>query len=88
MKSFALFQNGRTADILREESAVCGMQYMAEIFCGDILRVTGVRPGITKEAASGQPIVLIATCGSSRLLDALEQEGAVSLEGVRGKREV
>ncbi len=88
MKSFALFQNGRTADILLEESAVCGMQYMAEIFCGDILRVTGVRPGITKEAASGQPVVLIATCGSSRLLDALEQEGAVSLEGVRGKREV
>ncbi|MDE7299458.1 MAG: glycosyl hydrolase 115 family protein, partial [Lachnospiraceae bacterium] len=34
------------------------------------------------------PVVLIATCGFSRLLDMLEQEGAVCLDGVREKREV
>ncbi len=86
---FILFRNKAIANIVLEASAVYGMSDMAEIFCEDIERVSGIRPKITQEPQEGSTyVVLIATCGHSEILDSLEKEGLVDLSGVRGKREV
>lgn len=89
MKPFILSQDGATAPVILEETAVYGMEDMTDIFCGDIESVTLVRPEkkrhISREMTNA---VVVATCGYSRILDQLEQAGDISLERVRGKREV
>lgn len=56
----------------------------------DIREVTNQVPDIRtdiKECKS-ERVILMATIGKSELLDCLEKEGKLSLEQVRGKREV
>ncbi|MDE7326961.1 MAG: glycosyl hydrolase 115 family protein [Lachnospiraceae bacterium] len=89
MEPFILCRDGRVADIVLEPNMVYGMPFMTGIFCEDIERVCGVYPEIVQKLREGCAYaVLVATCGSSELLDTLEREGFIDLSDVRGKREV
>lgn len=89
MIQFELFKGNTAAAVVVEEAAVHGMDYMAEIFCKDIERVTGHCPKIQQKIKeTDKNIILIATCGYSAYLDRMEESGEIDLSEVRGKREV
>ncbi len=67
----------------------CGIAKLARIFCGDIEKVTGHQPECVEgwqENASDH--ILVATCGSSKILAELEAQKKVDLSQIRGKKEV
>lgn len=86
---FELWKNQKTATVVLEETAINGMDYMADIFRKDVELVTGVYPDkkCAIEEAEGNA-VLLATCGYSKYLEELEEAGLISLKDIRGKREV
>ncbi len=89
MIQFELFKKGTAADVVVEKTAVSGIEYMADIFCKDIEKVTGCYPKVQSEIESGNNnVILIATCGVSEYLAQMEAAGEINLENVRGKREV
>lgn len=86
---FVLFAKGKAAPVILEETAVDGMDYMADIFCTDVERVTDCCPqrkGIIDSV--DEDVVLIATCGYSEYLEQMEKSGELDLSQIRGKREV
>ncbi len=89
MTQFTVYKKGTAASVIVEEAAVHGMDYMAEIFCKDIWRVTDYCPQIqTKITPEDENIILVATCGHSEYLDRMEALSEIDLSDVRGKREV
>ncbi len=85
---FVLCKNGQTVPVVVEESAVNGLDFMADIFCKDIEMVTDCRPQIVSVMPESGNVVLVATCGNSEYLDKLEKEGVIDLSNIRGKKEV
>ncbi len=76
-----------------EEEAYSGVKKIAEKVREDIRRVTDILPPCMKEeefAVQEEEIdaVIYGTVGRSPILEQLTQKGAISLEGIRGKREV
>ena len=89
MSEFILYKNKKAAPVYLEQEAENGMEELADIFCGDVERVTGVRPKLyRKEMPVQESFVLVATCGCSPILDKMEKNGEAELENIRGKREV
>ena len=86
---FELLKNGKAAPIILEECAIDGMDFMTDIFRKDVELVTGVlpdkKPALQEDTEAA---VLVATCGYSKYLEKLEEEGVISLVAIRGKREV
>lgn len=78
--------------ILVERQGYEGVKRIAQAVAGDFERVFGWRPECISEEALAQKenrqIIFCATVDRSALLDSLEREGKVSLDQVRGKREV
>ena len=90
MGTFFVVQNGIGAEILVESQAHEGVKRIAQTVAEDIQLVSGVTPAITEELSSvgSKRVILAATAGNSSLLERLEAEGKLSLEPVKGKREV
>lgn len=89
MKKFQLYYKGETASIVLEKDAVRGMTDMAEILCHDIGRVTDHNPTIVEKIEeASEYVILMATSGSSMLLDVMEEAGDIDLAAIHGKREV
>lgn len=84
---------GRSLWFYEEEEAYSGVRKIADKVREDIRRVTDVMPdsmnkeGLEdiKDAAS---IVIYATVDHSPMLDQLNKQGKLKLDGIRGKREV
>ncbi|MDE7225107.1 MAG: hypothetical protein K2O34_15180, partial [Acetatifactor sp.] len=85
-----LVYDGKAIPLLVENSAFEGVKRIAGRVAEDICKVTGCKPSVASEQlAEGQTrAVLCATVGKSSLTEALEQEGALDLGRVRGRREV
>ncbi len=89
MNEFQLFYGQEMAAIVLEKNAISGMDYMTDIFCDDIEMVSGKRPTVVEEfKEAGEYAVLVATCGYSTLLDAMEEAKDINLSEIKGKREV
>ncbi len=89
MNEFQLFCGQDVATIVLEKNAISGMDYMTDIFCGDIELVAGEYPTVVEGIAEASDYaVLVATCGYSQLLEDMEAAGDIELAEVRGKREV
>lgn len=101
MRDFELYQDGRCAAFVLEESAYSGVVKIARKVCKDVERVTSVCPALeTIEgnqpieelagvgSASGSRFLAVAgTLGRSKLLEELEKRGSLDLAPIRGKRE-
>ena len=79
---------GKNCVFYEESSALPGVKYVAALVKKDIELVTGSCPESTETLEPGNDYVLYGTLGCSPLLDQLEQEGAIDLTPIRGKREV
>ncbi len=89
MIQFELFKKGTAAPVVVEKTAIDGIDYMADIFCKDIEKVTGISPIRQQEITADAPgVILVATCGNSAYLKQMEAAGEIDLAKVRGKREV
>ncbi len=89
MNHLKLACHGNVATIILEAESVYGMDYMTDIFVGDVEKVSGVTPCVeTSMENAAESAILVATCGASQYLDAMEAAGDINLTEVRGKREV
>ncbi|MBQ8549122.1 MAG: glycosyl hydrolase 115 family protein [Lachnospiraceae bacterium] len=90
MERFYVEKERKTADILVEAESFAGVKLVAETVSEDVCMVCGIKPVIAEEVlqCTGDRVILTATVGHSLLLERLEREGKVSLEVLRGKREV
>ncbi len=84
---------GKDLWFYEEEEAYSGVRKIADKVRKDIESVTDTLPPcIKKEELAGQKevraAILYGTVGKSPLLEQLSYEGAIILEGIRGKREV
>ena len=87
MITMNVYAKENTAPVIVEAEAVAGLQKLARIFCGDIEKVTGHQPECVEgwqENASDH--ILVATCGSSKILAELEAQKKVDLSQIRGKK--
>ncbi len=78
--------------ILVETQGYEGVRRIADTLAGDFEMVTGLRPACISQkeltgAENGQ-VILCATVDKSPLLDEMERSGKISLQEIRGKREV
>ena len=78
--------------ILVEAQGYEGVRRIAHTVAEDFERVVDIKPSVICEKdieqTQGKEIVLCATVGKSSILSKLEAEGKLSLEKIRGKREV
>jgi len=90
MERFYVRRNGKTAELLVEEGAFEGVRMIADTIAQDVEMVCGEKPAIVDrlEKSSADKVILLATIGKSELLDALEKEGKIAIDKIRGKREV
>lgn len=90
MHTFSLFQNGKMAELLVEETALAGVKRVAGTLRQDLADVTGAVP-VQVEAlreVTQENLVLVGTYGRSPLLESVAERGLLSLEGLRGRRSV
>lgn len=78
------------AELLIEAEAYEGVRRIGETVGADIQMVCGSAPVQRRELrqCAAERVILAATAGKSSLLDRLESEGRVSLQALRGRREV
>ena len=90
MDRFYVVKEQQAADFLVEKEGFSGVQMVAETVAEDVFGVSGKRPASVDEVSrcATERVVLMATVGHSPLLERLEKEGKVSLDRVKGKREV
>ena len=90
MKQFYVVKKGTAADFLVEAESFEGVKLIAETVAEDIKEVSDVLPAQKQELqqCSTERVILMATVNKSPLLERLETEGRLSLEQIRGKREV
>ncbi len=90
MERFYVGKEQRVAELLVEKESVTGVKMVAETIAEDVCMVCGQTPEITEDVlqCAGDRVILMATIGRSSLLERLEKEGKVSLDVLRGKREV
>lgn len=90
MRDFLLVQDGQAADFLIEQESFAGVLQIGETVAEDVFLVSGKRPerkALWGDCTAGR-VVLMATLFHSELLERLERSGVLSLQGLRGKREV
>lgn len=87
---FYIVRGNKAADFLIEEEAFEGVRLIADTVSTDIEAVCDRLPDIRRSPAecASDRVVLAACAGRSGLLDRLEREGRLSLECIRGRREV
>lgn len=90
MSRFCVVKDKNAADFLVEKESFEGVKLIAETVAEDIREEADVTPKIRTnlEECKSEHVILMATIGKSDLLKRLEEEGKLSFEQVRGKREV
>ena len=103
MHDFNLFKDNICAPFIIESESFEGIKMIGETVAEDIEAVTGVKPEIFEDVKKilesepaddgggrslGSGAVLMATIGSSPMLDRLCKEGKINLDDINGKREV
>lgn len=90
MSSFYVAKEKKIADFLVEKESLEGVKLIAETVREDLRAVTDMVAKITADIGEckSDRVILMATLDHSELLDRLENEGKISLEALRGKREV
>lgn len=89
MSQFDVVNANSAADLLIEPESYEGVKKIGITISEDIMTVSGVLPARKSEIKQcGTLVILIATADKSPLLDELEAKGLLSLEKIRGKREV
>lgn len=88
-----LYKENQVADLFFEDDAFSGVKKIAGKVAQDVELVVGRKPNCVIGAISYKneiktPAVWIGTVGKSQMLEELEQEGAIDLSAIRGKREV
>jgi hypothetical protein len=90
-EAFELVADGRAAAVVTDPADYRVVQIAAELFAGDVERVTGVRPSLEKAGpetgrrAGGA--VLAGTLGHSPLIDGLVREKGINVAEIAGKWE-
>lgn len=93
MRTFSVFEDGKTASLLVEKTAFAGVKRVAETVCRDVEDVTGTAPVRVEDLAEilqdyrQENLIFVGTCGRSPILETMEKRGVLSLEDLRGKRE-
>lgn len=93
LRKMKMVEDGTAVPILLDSSAYEGVKRIADTVAEDICFVTGVKPEriseeALREVGACKRIILCGTLGRSGLLEELESRKALSLEQLRGKREV
>ena len=90
MNSFYVAKENQITDFLIEKEGFEGVKLIAETVREDLRIVTDMAPDIIEDIGEcrSDRLILMATMGHSKLLDRLEKDGKLSLEDLRGKREV
>lgn len=90
MSEFVLVKERRAVEFLVENEAYEGVRMIADTVTSDIQAVSEVLPKIrtSLNECVEKSIVLMGTVGKSALIDRLEKEDKLSLDEIRGKREV
>lgn len=90
MCTFYVVKAKRAADFLVEKECFAGVRMIADTVAEDVEAVSDVKPEIRNDLSEcgAERVILMATIGKSALLEKLEREGKLSLEPIRGKREV
>ena len=90
MNSFYVARKNQITDFLIEKEGFEGVKLIAETVREDLRIVTDMAPEIIEDIGEcrSDRLILMATMGHSKLLDRLEKDGKLSLEDLRGKREV
>lgn len=90
MSTFYVVKEKKAAEFLVEKECFEGVRLIADTVAEDIEAVSDVKPEIRNEIGecTAERVILMATMEKSALLDRLEREGKLSLDQIRGKREV
>lgn len=90
MRTFYVVKEKKAAEFLVEKESFEGVRLIADTVAEDIEAVSDVMPEIRNDMdeCKAERVVLMAAIGKSALLDRLEREGKLSLDPIRGKREV
>lgn len=90
MSMFFVVKGNKAADFLVEKESFDGVKMIAETVAEDIREVSNVIPEIRDEleVCKSERVILMATIGKSKLLERLEKDEKLSLQQIRGKREV
>ncbi len=90
MSAFYVVKEKKAAEFLVEKECFKGVRLIADTVAEDIEAVSDVKPEIRNAIGEckAERVILMATVEKSALLDRLEEEGKLSLDQIRGKREV
>lgn len=90
MSRFYVVKERKAADFLIEAESFEGVKKIGETVGADIEAVSGCVPALKRDLqqCGTERVVLAAAAGKSPLLARLEAEGRLSLEEMKGKREV
>ena len=90
MSAFYVVKEKKAAEFLVEKECFEGVRLIADTVAEDIEAVSDVKPEIRNAIGEckAERVILMATVEKSALLDRLEEEGKLSLDQIRGKREV
>lgn len=90
MGKFYVVKEKKAAQFLVEKASFEGVRLIADTVAEDIEVVSSVKPEIRNDLmeCKAERVILMATIGKSALLERLEGEGKLSLDSIRGKREV
>lgn len=90
MEKFYVVKEQKAAEFLIEAESYGGVRLIAETVAEDVRETSNRQPVIRTKLSECKMdrVILMATVGQSPLLERLEKDGKVSLEQIRGKREV
>lgn len=90
MGIFDIVKGKKAAVFLVEATGFEGVRMIADTVAEDIEAVSDRKPEIRSDltGCTAERVILMATTGKSALLEKLEAEGKLSLDAIRGKREV
>lgn len=90
MSTFYIVKEKKAAEFLVESTCFAGVRMIADTVAEDMEAVSDEKPEIRSDylECKAERVILMATIGKSPLLERLETEGKLSLDPIRGKREV
>ena len=90
MERFHVVKSGKAAELLVEKEAYEGVRMIADTIAEDLGMVSDMEPEIRASFSEcrADRVILAATLEKSAILERLEREGKISLDEIRGKREV
>lgn len=81
---FALFAGGRACGVFVDAADHEAVKTVAELFAGDIGRVTGTAAAVSVSEPAGRNVVVIGTLGRNRFIDELVRQGRLDVSAIRG----